>query len=404
MPSVLTSARKHMVKYAREYLGYTIQQAAKKINISPKKLEAIEQGEEKLTYAQLKNVANTYKRSLTFFYLNQKPEEQKLGDFRSFTRPEDQMELSPASQKEIRKILVKRKSLINCSASYKEFDYNFISSATVNENVKGLADKIRKILGISIQTQLSWKRDAEAIQSWKFAAESLGILVFYIDPRYLPEKEFRGISFSEEPFPIIGIWGNDSNYAKCFTLIHEMCHLTLNKSGVWNYINFSGLSDVNKVEKLCNAVAGEMLVPSDNFLMQAMVESLKFDELNYSTYEKLSKLYSVSRTVIARRLLTLGKISRKTYLKYDKYLKKLYKDSQTKKIRDREKAKEEHKSLGFETPYNKLIRINSHLFMRKIFDAFYEKTISYIDVLRKIDTKAKYFDRLEAKIYDVDSP
>jgi len=106
--------------------------------------------------------------------------------------------------------------------------------------------------------------------------------------------------------PLIFINGADSKAAQMFTLAHELAHLWLGQTA---------LSDVsaeqapaNAVERWCNEVAAELLVPMDAFCAE-----LAADESVAMTLKRLARYFKVSSLVILRRLLDAGRIDRATF-------------------------------------------------------------------------------------------
>ena len=66
---------------------------------------------------------------------------------------------------------------------------------------------------------------------------------------------FRGFSIADEIAPFLVINNRDSRAAWTFTLLHEMVHLILGQTGV------SGQHADNEIERFCDDVAGEFLLP-----------------------------------------------------------------------------------------------------------------------------------------------
>ncbi len=65
--------------------------------------------------------------------------------------------------------------------------------------------------------------------------------------------------------PLIFINAADSNGAKLFSILHEVVHIWLSRSDLFNDRQ-SRVSGVSKIEVVCNAVAGELIVPGNVFL------------------------------------------------------------------------------------------------------------------------------------------
>jgi Zn-dependent peptidase ImmA (M78 family) len=141
-------------------------------------------------------------------------------------------------------------------------------------------------------------------------AEVAGVLVMIsgvvknITKRPLDPDEFRGFALSDRLAPLIFINGADSKAAQIFTLAHELSHLWLGKSALSN-ANISGLANSN-IEKWCNKVAAEFLVPLAEIKQMGTHNALT----QLDTY---ADTFKVSKLVILRRLLDAELVSRKQF-------------------------------------------------------------------------------------------
>ena len=117
--------------------------------------------------------------------------------------------------------------------------------------------------------------------------------------RTLAAEQFRGFALVDDLAPVIFINGNDHEVAFSFTLIHELSHIWIGESGV---------SDLavhpRGIEQLCNAIAGEVLVPAENFI--ELWEKKPDIDIQ-------SNSFRVSRLTIARRALDLKLITSANY-------------------------------------------------------------------------------------------
>jgi Zn-dependent peptidase ImmA (M78 family) len=117
--------------------------------------------------------------------------------------------------------------------------------------------------------------------------------------------EFRGFALSDNLAPLIFINAADSKAAQMFTLAHELAHLWLGESGVSN--TETGRLPEQCLERWCNAVAAELLMPMDNVRQAYMPSNALADEIL-----RLAKMFKVSTLVVLRRLFDAGFIDKDT--------------------------------------------------------------------------------------------
>lgn len=73
-----------LLVWGRDSAGFSVDMAAKKINVKPEKLASWESGEARPTFAQLIKLAQVYKRPVAVFYLPTPPKNVAvLHDFRN---------------------------------------------------------------------------------------------------------------------------------------------------------------------------------------------------------------------------------------------------------------------------------------------------------------------------------
>lgn len=182
---------------------------------------------------------------------------------------------------------------------------NIVGSGKSRLSAVELAQTIRD----NINLQVNWYSNcANAASSFKYIRtllEHSGVLVLMNGivgtntRRKLDIGEFRAFTLVDDYAPLIFINGNDSDGAKLFSLLHEAVHIWLGVDSFYNerHSNDDGVSDV---ERLCNAVAAELLVPNQAFLQQWKVYRPQLQ----SPKEVIGKLAAIFRcgvTVIARR-------------------------------------------------------------------------------------------------------
>jgi Zn-dependent peptidase ImmA (M78 family) len=138
--------------------------------------------------------------------------------------------------------------------------------------------------------------------------ENIGIFVSFNgivgnnSHRALDVSQCRGFALVNSIAPYIFINSNDSRYAQVFTLIHEAAHIMLGVSaGHAEHIEFND----DAVEKYCDNVAAEFLVPAD--LLRRKWNG---------NYKRMSNAFKVSEVVIARRAHDLGLIEDEEYRRF----------------------------------------------------------------------------------------
>lgn len=102
--------------------------------------------------------------------------------------------------------------------------------------------------------------------------------------RELEVEECRGFALPDKIAPLVFVNSRDAVSAQIFTLIHELAHIWLNEAGISNLDpeKAGQLTLRPQVERVCNAVAVEVLLPRAEFRaswphsgpVEAAVESL----------------------------------------------------------------------------------------------------------------------------------
>jgi len=199
----------------------------------------------------------------------------------------------------------------------------FVGSATVNSNIETVANEIQTMLHFDVEIRNQLSNWTQAFSYFTGKADDLGILVMISSVvrnnshRALDPQEFRGFTLADDIAPLIFINGADSKAAQIFTLAHELAHVWLGESTLSNSSLDSFPTQV--IEKWCNQVAAELLVPSSS------LHTHFCDEIDLSPeIQRLSRKYKVSTIVILRRLYDLGMISRTVLRELYRYELKRY--------------------------------------------------------------------------------
>lgn len=374
-----------LLVWARETAGLSIDDAAKKINVTPARLEAVEasQGGQHLTFSQLKAAAGAYKRPVAAFFLPEPPTERRkpLHDFR--LHQDAGIGYSPRLNFEIRSAQAHRDDLIELATEMDENVGRFTWSISRDASPVRASALIREIVGIDIDSQLRWRAADVALKTWKEAVEKLGVLVF--EASNIPLSEMRGFSIPAEQLPIIVLNGGDSHNGRIFTLFHEVTHLLLNESGVCDlYMTEDEMSPDAALEVYCNAVAAEFLVPEVVLMRMAPGDGVaQWSEERLST---IARAFSVSREVVLRRLLTLGRTTKDFYL----HMREQY---GLEFERAKEAGRRKEKKAG-PSPSVMAVRNLGRPFVRTVLEAYSQERISLSKVSDYLGVKVRHLDRI----------
>ena len=305
-----------ILTWAREKACLSLDEAAKKIGVTPEKLKSIEAGEEKLARSSLSKLAKAYFRPLVTFYLNEPPRpDEQIADFRKSKNDvseKDEFLLKTLLRKiQVRQSIVR--SLLESDEDAKKL--SFIRSISKTTRIPEVANSIRETLGVT-----GTDNDFESLRS---SAERIGVFVileqdvgsYHSD---ISEKVFRGVSMADDIAPFIVINGHDTEKAKSFILIHELTHLFLGNSGISNGSYDPHYEDLSGDEKFCNQVAGEFLLP-EKFLLESIGGQITSVSVAQKTIHLVATRHNVSKMLVAYRLFQTKKITKDVYQEVHEY-------------------------------------------------------------------------------------
>ncbi|MBX7184408.1 MAG: ImmA/IrrE family metallo-endopeptidase [Vicinamibacteria bacterium] len=312
MSNQVVGIEKAVLRWARESAGLTPEAVAAKLKRSVGEVHAWERGEALPSYAQLEKLAYTiYKRPLAAFFLPSPPIEQKARqEFRTLPA-EDLEQLLPDTLFLVRSAHAFQLSLRELSEGANPAAKQILRDLQVPAaaNAAQVAQRVRAYLGITVEKQAAFGSDDQALARWRSAVESAGVFVF---KNSFKQKQISGFCLYDPEFPLIYLNNSTSKTRQTFSLLHELAHLLFHANGISKFEPdyFDRLPPNQRlIEVLCNRLASEILIPSDDFL-KAIASVRAFED---TAIEALARRYSVSREAVARRLLDLGKMSKVAY-------------------------------------------------------------------------------------------
>lgn len=293
--------------WARERARLAIEDVAARVGTSATKVEAWEEGAAKPTFRQAQKLAEVNRIPFGYLYLSEPPiYDLPITDYRTIgDRPPPP--LGPDFIDLLNEILRKQNWFREYQLENSTERLPFVGKFTTKTNPRDVAEDIKGTLQIGDE-------DRASVQNWEGylrllmdRAEAAGVLamksgiVGVNTHRPLSVEEFRGFVISDDIAPVIFLNGKDAPAAQIFTLVHELAHVWLGVSGVSNADISSRNVAAGNVEKACNRVAAEFLVPEAE-LHARWSASESFDENAW----RLSRHFKVSSVVIARSAVEKG--------------------------------------------------------------------------------------------------
>lgn len=192
----------------------------------------------------------------------------------------------------------------------------FVGVASITDAVDDVADQMREVLDWTAESRAACRTSDAALTWLREHAEAAGVLVMISGivgsntHRTLDPQEFRGFALVDRYAAVVFVNGADSKAAQVFTLAHELAHLWLAETALSDLDPQSIRS--NAVERWCNQVAAEFLVPMADFRERFEQRSDLRAQLR-----SLADHFRVSTQVI------LGRIREAGALTWDEYLAEL---------------------------------------------------------------------------------
>lgn len=320
-----------MLKWARETAGLDLVEAvghlgfikANKREGAVQRLMSIERGERKPTRNQLLKFASVYRRPLLTFYLEKPPAKADYGeDFRQaksqITRRENA--LLDALLRDIRLRQEMARSLLE---DEDVDELPFVGSARNEERADVVAQSIATILKFDHQNFEFRPANPDALfKTLRERAEAAGVFVLLVGNlgsyhTALDADVFRGFAISDRIAPFVVINDQDARAARSFTLLHELAHIWLDKSGVSGAPSPETPKSVqDRIERFCNDVAGEFLLPAPALHMQEGRWNAGDRELVAEFIRSLSGEWAVSKFMVAYRLNRIGLMETELYKEF----------------------------------------------------------------------------------------
>jgi Zn-dependent peptidase ImmA (M78 family) len=374
-----------VLRWARELAGLSVPDVAKKLKNSVEEVEAWETvpGEAAPSYTQLETLAHDiYRRPLAIFFLPEPPAEiPPRTEFR--TLPDNDMDsLAPSTRFLIRQAhayQISLEELFHGKNPAERLIWRDLR-LSLKASLARQASHIREFLQINVETQVAWRDDDEALKIWRRNIEAVGVFVF---KNTFKQSEISGFCLQAPEFPIIMINNSTTKTRQIFSLIHELAHLLIHVNGLSKFDhNYIALlpNHEKQIEQFCNAIAAEVLMPSDDCQRQTQDWPQNIERVQEDQIAKVAERYHVSREVVLRRFFNDNRVGR------------LYYET---KAREWEAQRRPSGSGNYYATQGVYL---SERFMKEVFTRHYRRQLSLEDAADLLGIKPKSVPQLEERI------
>ena len=324
-----------ILTWARETAGLTREDAVRKLNIraaygvdAVERLAALEIGANEPTRPMLVKMAKQYHRPLLTFYLSRPPRKGDRGaDFR--TLPADRSATDDATLDALIRDVRARQSMVRAVLEDGEdAEYiHFIGSHEMSDGWQAVIASLRNLLDVKRSEYREQPDPSAAFDLLRSATEDAGVFVLLkgnlgTHHTEIGTEVFRGFSIADDIAPFVVINEYDAKSAWSFTLLHELVHLLLGQTGV------SSAGADNDIERFCDDVAGEFLLPEDE-AKSLEIESTSAIEDVLERIDAFAGPLNLSHSMIAYKLYRAGEITQPTYERLAIYFRQRWLDDRS---------------------------------------------------------------------------
>jgi Zn-dependent peptidase ImmA (M78 family)/DNA-binding XRE family transcriptional regulator len=304
-----------LVRWARERVGHSVDKVAEGIGTDPEQIARWEQGDAHPTFRDAQRLARALSIPFGYLYLSSPPKENiLLPDFRTLPSA-SAAEPSAEFLDLLNDVLLKQQWYREYLQEEGGRALTFVGRFTTRDGIDQVANDIRMRLRIDEDLRRGCASRDEFMVEFVKRVEGSGILVMRSrtvgnSHRALSVSEFRGFAISDEIAPLVFINAQDAKAAQIFTLAHELVHIWIGKTGISNPSLQDPMSDTSQLERFCNQVSAEVLIPASDVNEQWTETRSTTDNIR-----ALSNHYKVSTLVVLRRAYDQGKITSSEYNK-----------------------------------------------------------------------------------------
>ncbi|WP_300978284.1 ImmA/IrrE family metallo-endopeptidase [Flavobacterium sp.] len=192
----------------------------------------------------------------------------------------------------------------------------FVGIFDKNANANTVVVNMRNTLGLHSNWACDFATFEDTLNFITHKIEEIGVFINFNGVvennthRPISVSECRGFVLVNQYAPFMFINAADAKAAQLFTIIHELAHVWLGESAGFDNQNLLPAND--PIEKLCDAIAAEFLVPASS-----LIDIWK----DKPSIDYARRVFKVSPVVIGRRAMDLGLITRgEFFVFYNAYM------------------------------------------------------------------------------------
>jgi Zn-dependent peptidase ImmA (M78 family) len=386
--AVKANVNPEILKWARKSSKISLEKAASTISktCKPERIREWEspEGKEKPSVKQAEKLARLYRRPVDVFFMPFIPKDfPSLKDFRR--NKEEGMNTALIFM--MREVQEKQEWLSKFLSGGKQKKLDFVGKYNIKSDVKTVAKDIRKTLGINSDDKYD-----KPLKYWIEKAEAKRIFIAlssnYHTRLKLDSDIFKAFVIADKYAPFIFLNSDDWDHGQLVTLIHELVHIWIGVSGISNETQIESDTAAHPVEKFCNEVVAEILMPEDE--LKKII--LKTGKIEFKSIVKAARKTGVNNSTIIRRMDTLGMLEKNQSESFRREANEMWKEFLY-------KLSQKKKSSGGPNYYIMQLRRSSKAFSNIVMDNYKRGRINGADASRLLKVKEGNFVKFEKYIY-----
>lgn len=311
MPSAdLAYVTPKVLAWAIDRAGANTAKLARSLGVEQEQVDAWAQGESHPPFSKALQLATILRIPFGYLFLSDPPRtEIPLPDLRTLPN-EELREPSVDFLELLYEVIAKQNWYRDFLEEQGAKRPTFVSKYTSSDSAIEVAADIRQTLSMSNGVRSNARAWSDYLRLLSGSAEDAGVMVMRSGvvgnntSRPLSAREFQGFAIIDPVAPLVFINGQDFESAKIFTLLHELAHIWVGKSGISNPDETQvSTNNTPPIELFCNSIAAEALVPQAEFLNRWR------SPVTSERIQQLAQHFFVSTLVILRRAKELDQIN-----------------------------------------------------------------------------------------------